>query len=112
MDTLGNREKQNQDRFEEFQTREQHWLSTRGTPQRSHSLHSGKPGMTPSGLLDNAPVTIGSTFARIFNSAVCGNICAMYDGMKKALGPSATKIAPLKSTTSDIITEQGKQKES
>ena len=38
-------------------------------------------------------------------STVCGNICAIYDGMKKAFGPSATKITPLKSTTSDIITD-------
>ena len=35
----------------------------------------------------------------------------MYDGMKKAFGLSATKIAPLKSTTSNIITDQGKQME-
>ena len=27
-------------------------------------------------------------------STVCGNIHAMYDGMKKAFGPSATKITP------------------
>ena len=45
-------------------------------------------------------------------STDCGNICAMYDGMKKAFGPSATMIAPLKSTTGDIITDWGKQMES
>ena len=44
-------------------------------------------------------------------SAVCGNIGAMYDGMKKAFGPSTSKIAPLKSTTSNIITDWGKQME-
>ena len=42
---------------------------------------------------------------------VCGDIHAMYDCMKKAFGPSATKITPLKSTTSDIITDQSKQME-
>ena len=35
----------------------------------------------------------------------------MYDGMKKAFGPSTTKIAPLKSTTGYIVTDQGKQME-
>ena len=35
----------------------------------------------------------------------------MYDGMKKAFGPGATKITPLRSTTCDIITDQGKQTE-
>ena len=44
-------------------------------------------------------------------SAECGNICAMCEGIKKAFGPSAIKIAPLKSTSGDIITDQGKQME-
>ena len=34
--------------------------------------------------------------------------CHIY-GMKKAFGPSTTKIAPPKSITGDIITDQGKQ---
>ena len=44
-------------------------------------------------------------------SVVHGNIHAMYDGMKKAFGPSTTKIPSLKSTTSDTITDQGKEME-
>ena len=44
-------------------------------------------------------------------SADCGNISAMYDSMKKVFGPSTTKTTPLKSTTRDIITDQGKQME-
>ncbi|XP_019625432.1 PREDICTED: uncharacterized protein LOC109470795 [Branchiostoma belcheri] len=44
-------------------------------------------------------------------SADCGNIRAMYDGMKKAFGPSITKTAPLKTATGDIITDRGKQME-
>ncbi|KAL8621706.1 hypothetical protein ACOMHN_061841 [Nucella lapillus] len=44
-------------------------------------------------------------------SADCGNIRAMYKGMKKAFGPSAIKIAPLKSTTGEIITDRTKQTE-
>ncbi|KAL8578631.1 hypothetical protein ACOMHN_007089 [Nucella lapillus] len=44
-------------------------------------------------------------------SADCGNIRAMYEGIKKAFGPSAIKIAPLKSTTGEIITNRTKQME-
>ncbi len=42
-------------------------------------------------------------------SADCGNIRAMYEGMKKAFGPSTIKITPLKSATGDIITDHSKQ---
>ena len=35
----------------------------------------------------------------------------MYDGMKKAFGPSAIKTAPLKSLSGEIITDRGKQME-
>ena len=35
----------------------------------------------------------------------------MYDGMKKAFGWSTTKNTPLKSATSNIITDQGKKME-
>ncbi len=41
----------------------------------------------------------------------CGNICAMYEGMKKAFDPSTIKIAPLRSATGDVITDHGKQME-
>ncbi|XP_037804507.1 uncharacterized protein LOC119598887 [Penaeus monodon] len=44
-------------------------------------------------------------------SADCGNIRGMYEGMKKAFGPSINKIAPLKSTAGDIITVCSKQME-
>ena len=39
-------------------------------------------------------------------SADCGNIRAMYDGIKKAFGPSAAKTASLKSAAGGIITDQ------
>ena len=40
-----------------------------------------------------------------------GNIRWMYDGIKKALGPMKSKMAPLKSTTGEVITDQGWQME-
>ncbi|XP_051973121.1 probable RNA-directed DNA polymerase from transposon BS isoform X1 [Xyrauchen texanus] len=35
----------------------------------------------------------------------------MYDGMKKAFGSSVTKVAPIRSSSGDIITDRGKQLE-
>ena len=40
-----------------------------------------------------------------------GNIRGMYDGIKKALGPMQSKMAPLKSSTGEVITDQGWQME-
>ena len=45
---------------------------------------------------------------RIQITSDCGNIRAMYERMKKVFGPSAIKIAPLKFTTGEIITDCGK----
>ena len=39
-------------------------------------------------------------------AAAMGNIRGMYDGIKKALGPMQSKMAPLKSTTGEVITDQ------
>ena len=38
-----------------------------------------------------------------------GNIRGMYDGIKKALGTMQSKMAPLKSATGEVITDQGWQ---
>ena len=40
-----------------------------------------------------------------------GNIKAMYDGIKKAVGPTISKSAPLKSQSEDIISDKTKQLE-
>ena len=39
----------------------------------------------------------------IETAAVTGNIRGMYDGIKKALGPTQSKTAPLKSSSGEII---------
>lgn len=44
-------------------------------------------------------------------SANCGNNHGMYEGLKKAFGPSTVKIAPLKSASGDIITDRGRRME-
>ena len=40
-----------------------------------------------------------------------GNARGMYEGIKQAIGPNVKKIAPLKSKTGEIITDQKKQME-
>lgn len=47
----------------------------------------------------------------IQTAADSGNTRAMYEGMKKAFGPSVIKIAPFKSTSGEIIKDRGKQME-
>ena len=39
-------------------------------------------------------------------AAAMGNIRGMYDGIRKALGPMQSKMAPLKSVTGEVITDQ------
>ena len=44
-------------------------------------------------------------------AAVMSNIRGMYDGIKKVLGPMQSKMAPLKTATGEVITDQGRQME-
>ena len=47
----------------------------------------------------------------IETATVTGNIRGMYDGIKKALGPTQSKTAPLKSSSGEISTDKGQQME-
>ncbi|XP_047116212.1 uncharacterized protein LOC124796165 [Schistocerca piceifrons] len=47
----------------------------------------------------------------IQKAADSGNAKAMYDGIKKAIGPTVRKTAPLKSKMGEVITDEGKQME-
>ena len=47
----------------------------------------------------------------IQNSADCGNVRGMYDGIKKAVGPTVRKMAPLKSISGEMLTDRDKQME-
>ena len=40
-----------------------------------------------------------------------GNLKGMYDGIKQAIGPMQSRIAPLKSSTGDAIKDKSKQME-
>lgn len=45
----------------------------------------------------------------IQKAAISGNTRGMYDGIKKALGPTKSKTAPLKSSTGEIISDKQQQ---
>lgn len=45
----------------------------------------------------------------IQTAAATGNIRHMYEGIKKALRPTQSKTAALKSTNGEVITDKGKQ---
>ena len=45
----------------------------------------------------------------IQSAADTGNIRGMYEGIKKAIGPTQSKTAPLKTTSGEVITDKGKQ---
>ncbi|XP_038066715.1 uncharacterized protein LOC119736778 [Patiria miniata] len=45
----------------------------------------------------------------IQTSADTGNIRGVYDGIKRAMGPTQTKVAPLKSSTGEVIKDKAKQ---
>ena len=47
----------------------------------------------------------------IQSAAITGNIRGVYDGIKKALGPTLNKTAPLRSSTGEVITDRGHQLE-
>ena len=47
----------------------------------------------------------------IQSAAITVNIREMYDGIKKALGPTLNKTAPLRSSTGEVITDRGHQLE-
>ena len=118
MDTFGKREKQNPDWFEA----EIAELEPAITAKRGALLSYKKE---PSEKTLAAPRKARSDVQRISRrcandywlnlcqsiqlSADCGIIRAMYEGMKRAFSPSATKTAPLKSASGTIITDLGKQ---
>ena len=47
----------------------------------------------------------------IATADITRKIRGMYDGIKKALGPTQSKTAPLKSSSVEIITDEGQQME-
>ena len=120
MDTFGKRERQNPDWFEEGPAKLEPTITGNRIALVEYKRDPSEKSLTALRKARNDAQQIAQCCTNdywlnlcqsIQLSTVCDNICAMYDGMKKAFGPSTTKIAPFKSTTGNIITDQGKQME-
>ena len=61
--------------------------------------------------VDKEAISLSRVSQDIQTAAITGNIRGMYDGIKKALGPTQSKTAPLKSSSGAIITDKGQQME-
>ena len=78
---------------------------------KRHLRPSGKPEAIPKDLPDNVRTDTGKTYVRTSNRQPIVETQVMYEGIRKAFGPSIVKTAPLKSTSGEIITERAKQME-
>ncbi|XP_076030439.1 uncharacterized protein LOC143018741 [Oratosquilla oratoria] len=120
MDTFGKRQRQNPDWFEAGITKPEPAIA----PKRKALLnYKREPSEKTLDALRKARNDAQRLPRRSANdywlnlcqniqvSPDCGNIRDMCDGMKKAFGPSITKIAPLKTASGDTITDRGKQME-
>ena len=120
MDTFGKRERQNPDWFEAGIAEFEPAITAKREAVLSYKK---EPSEKTLAALRKARSDVQRITRRYANNywlnlyqsiqlfADCGNIRAMYDGMKKAFGPSATKTAPLKSASGTITTDRGKQME-
>jgi len=120
MDTFGKRERQNPDWFEAGITELEPVITAKRKALLEYKREPLEKTLAALRKARNDAQRIARRSANnywlnlcqsIQLSADCGNVRAMYDGMKKALGPNITKIAPLKSASGDIITDRGKQME-
>ncbi|KAK4325144.1 hypothetical protein Pmani_004298 [Petrolisthes manimaculis] len=120
MDTFGKRERQNPDWFEAGIAELKPALSAKRTALLDYKREPSKKTLAAFRNARNDAQRIARRCANnywlnlcqnIQLFADCGNIRRMYDGMKKAFRPSATKIAPLKSASGDIVTDRSKQME-
>ena len=81
-------------------------------PNERNYRFSGLPGARLSRLLGATQTNYWTELSEnIQSAAITGNIRGMYDCIKKALGPSLNKIAPLRSSTGEVITDRGHQLE-
>ncbi|XP_037804032.1 uncharacterized protein LOC119598476 [Penaeus monodon] len=118
MDTFGKRERQNPDWFEAGIAELEPAIEAKRAALINHKREPSVKSIAALRKARNDAQRIARRCANdywinlcesIQLSADCGNIRGMYEGMKKAFGPRINKIAPLKSTASDIITDRSKQ---
>ncbi|XP_076068334.1 uncharacterized protein LOC143040786 [Oratosquilla oratoria] len=116
MDTFGKRERQNPDWFEAGITKLEPAIAAKRKALLNYKREPSEKTLAALRKIRNDAQRIVRRSANDYRlniqlSADCGNIRAMYDGMKKAFGPSITKIAPLKTASGDTITDRGEQME-
>ena len=120
MDAFGKREKKNPDWFEAGITELEPVISAKRAALLKHKTDPSKKALAALRKARSDTQRIARRCANdywlnlcrgIQLSADCGNIRGMYEGLKKAFGPSAVKVTPLKSASGDIITDRGKQME-
>ncbi|XP_076035995.1 uncharacterized protein LOC143021958 [Oratosquilla oratoria] len=120
MDTFGKRERQNPDWFEAGITKLELAIADKRKALLNYKREPSEKTLAALRKARNDAQRLARRSANdywlslcqsIQLSADCGNIRAMYDNMKKAFGPSITKIAPLKTASGDTITDRGKQME-
>ncbi|XP_076056371.1 uncharacterized protein LOC143034323 [Oratosquilla oratoria] len=120
MDTFGKRERQNPDWFEAGITKLEPAIADKRKALLNYKREPSEKTLAALRKARNDAQRLARRSANdywlslcqsIQLSADCGNIRAMYDNMKKAFGPSITKIAPLKTASGDTITDRGKQME-
>ena len=113
MDTISKRERQNPDWFEEGIAELEPAIMAKRAVLVEYKRDPSEMSLTALRKAMNNAQQIAQHCANDYHLnlcqniqifTVCGNICTMYDSMKKAFGPSATKILSLKSTTNNIIT--------
>ena len=120
MDTFGKSKRQNPDWFEAGITKLEPAIAAKRTALLNYKREPSEKTLAALRKARNNTQRIARRCASdywlnlcqsIQLSADCGNIRAMYNGMKKAVGPSAVKVAPLKSATGVVITDRGEQME-
>ncbi|XP_076036093.1 uncharacterized protein LOC143022042 [Oratosquilla oratoria] len=120
MDTFGKRERQNPDWFKAEITKLEPAIAAKRKALLNYKREPSEKTLAALRKFRNdaqrlARFSANDYWLNLCQSiqlfADCGNIRAMYDGMKKAFGPSITKIAPLKTASGGTITDRGKQME-
>ena len=88
-----------------MQPKKFHRTKTKGNPRIDVSR------MSQPDTMEQFAQTFEKECWRLATAAITGNIRGIYDGIKKALGPTLNNTAPLRSSTGEVITDKGHQLE-
>jgi hypothetical protein len=120
IDTFGKRAKKNEDWFEAGIDLLDPVIAAKGTTLLEYKRQPSAKNLVIYRKARNNAKNVSWKCANDYWLKLCGdvqsaadsgNTRAMYEGMKKAFGPSVTKVASLKSTSGEIIKDRSKQME-